>query len=606
MRVLKLSLLALGVGVSLSAVAVPAPEPATPQPGVIVTANRLPEAVDDTLAAVSVITREDIEASATNDIVDLLRVVPGVDIVRGGGIGQQASVFLRGANSNHTLVLIDGVRVASLGTGAYAWEHLPVDQIERIEIVRGPRAAVWGADALGGVIQIFTRRNETLDGTLTVGNHDTYGANAGVGTRGERGGFGVRVGYLESRGTNATRPGNFSFDPDRDGFVQRSIGANGDVELGAYTLSANLLRSDDDVEFDAGETAVTQDTLALGLEGPLTDTWTHRVNLAGSREDLETPAFFSAYASRREQADWLHTLTLASNSSLLFGLSYLRERGENIDTFGGDPIYAARRTGRAGFATWHGRAGVLDFEASGRYDDSSVYGSESTVGGAIGWRVTDATRLSLSWNEGYRAPTFNELYSPGFGGLYGGNPLLDPESSRNLEAALDITLSPASRLALRAFRNDVDDLIDFSAPDTFNAINIKRARIDGAEAEWRWAANGWAVTGNATWQSPEDRDTGARLLRRPARKATALVERVFDGGARVGLEGYAASPRPDFGTSLPGYGTLALRGRLPLGAGLSLDGRIENLLDREYTVIDGYTTPGMTALLTLRWDGGAR
>lgn len=601
MRVVKLSLLALSVGLSLSAVAAP-----VEQPGVIVTANRLPEAVDDTLAPVSVITREDIEASATNDIVDLLRVVPGVDIVRGGGIGQQTSVFMRGANSNHTLVLIDGVRVSSLGTGAYAWEHLPVDQIERIEVVRGPRAAVWGADALGGVIQIFTRRNETLDGALTVGNHDTYGANAGVGTRGERGGFGVRVGYLESRGTNATRPGNFSFDPDRDGFVQRSISANGDVALGDYTLSANLLRSDDDVEFDAGESTVTQDTFGLGLEGPLTDTWTHRVNLAGSREELETPAYFSAYESRREQADWLHTLQLASNSALLFGVSYLRERGDNIDTFSGTPTYAKRRTGRAGFATWHGRAGVLDFEASGRYDDSSVYGSESTFGGGIGWRITDATRLSLAYNEGYRAPTFNELYSPGFGGMYGGNPLLNPESSENLEAALEVTLSPASQLALRAFRNDVDDLIDFSAPDTFNAININRARLEGAEAEWRWAANGWAVTTNATWQSPEDRDTGAKLLRRPSRKATALVERVFDGGARVGLEGYAASHRPDFGVSLPGYGTLALRGRLPLGAGLSLDGRIENLLDREYTIVDGYTTPGMTALLTLRWDGGSR
>ena len=598
----KLSLLALGVGLSLSATAMPVSE----QPLVVVTANRVPEQLDETLAAVSVITREDIEASATNDIVDLLRRVPGVDIVRGGGLGQQASVFLRGANSNHTLVLVDGVRVGSLGTGAYAWEQLPIEQIERVEIVRGPRAAVWGADALGGVIQIFTRRNAGFDGALSLGNHDTWGANGGAGARDERGGFGVRVGYLDSRGSNVTRPTNFSFDPDRDGYVQRSIGANGDIALGEHTLSANLMRSDNDVEFDAGESSVQQDTYGLGLAGALTDTWSHRFNLGASRETLETPAFFQRFESRREQADWQNTLALATNSDFSFGLAWLRERGTNIDTFGGAPLYARSRNSHAGFASWHGRAGAHDFELSGRYDDSSVYGGESTVGGAWGWRFTDAVRASLSYNEGYRAPTFNELYSLGFGGLFMGNPLLEPEASENLEAGLDIALSNRSDLALHLFRNEIDNLIDFSGGDTFQATNIKRARIEGAEVEWSWAVPDWAVTTNATWQDASDRDSGSKLLRRPSRKATALVERVFDGGARLGLEGYAASRRPDFGTELPGYGLLSLRGRLPLGAGLSLDGRIENLLDREYSIIDTYTTPGMTALLTLRWDGSGR
>jgi vitamin B12 transporter len=598
----KLSLLALGVGVSLHAGAMPVSE----QPLVVVTANRVPEQLDQSLAAVSVITREDIEASATNDIIDLLRNVPGVDIVRGGGLGQQASVFLRGANSNHTLVLVDGVRVGSLGTGAYAWEQLPIEQIERIEIVRGPRAAVWGADALGGVIQIFTRRDARMDGAITLGNHDTWGANGGVGARDERGGFGVRVGYLDSRGSNATRPTNFSFDPDKDGYVQRSIGANGDVALGEHTLSATLLRSDNDVEFDAGESNVTQDTYALGLDGTLTDTWSHRLNLGASRETLETPAFFQRFESRREQADWQNTLALASNSTLSFGLAWLRERGSNIDTFGGSPLYARSRHSHAGFGAWQGRAGAHDFELSARYDDSSVYGGESTVGGAWGWRFSDVVRVSLSYHEGYRAPTFNELYSLGFGGLFAGNPLLQPEASENIEAGLDIALSDRSDLALHVFRNDIDNLIDFSGGDTFQAINIKRAQIEGAEIEWSWSTTDWTLSTNATWQDAADRDTGSKLLRRPSRKATAVIERVFDGGARLGLEGYAASRRPDFGADLPGYGLLSLRGRLPLGTGLSLDGRIENLLDREYSIIDTYTTPGMTALLTLRWDGTDR
>jgi vitamin B12 transporter len=592
------SALALGVALSFSSHA----QRASEQPEVIVTANRTPVTVDASLASVSVITRADIEASATNDVFDLLRAVPGLDIVRGGGFGQQTSVFLRGTNSNHALVLIDGVRVAALGTGGFAWEQLSLAQIERIEIVRGPRAALWGSDAIGGVIQIFTRRADGVDAALSAGNHDAYGAEAGVGRRDAQRGFSARVGYTRTRGENAQNPEGFGFDPDDDGLIHRNALLQGDVALGEHTLGAMGSLRDNDTEFDQGTYFTRQSQAAVTLDGALSDQWRHHASVAASRDTLDSPSFFSLYRSRREQADWNHTLALAERNEVLLGLGYVRERGENLETFGNTPVYLARRRNSAAFGAWRVGAGAHDFELSGRHDDNSQFGGESTFSAAWGWQLGDTLRGTLSHGEGFRAPTMNELYSPGFGGLFAGNPLLDPERSRSTELGVGWRFGAGDRFDLRAYRNEVRDLIDFSGGDTFQAINIARVRIDGLEADAAFRFGAYALAANATWQDAQNRDSGAPLLRRPDRKASVVLDRGFEGGVRIGIEGHAASSRPEFGGDLPGYGVLALRGSVPLSESLVLDARIDNLLDRDYSLVRGYNTPGMTALVTLRWN----
>lgn len=568
---------------------------------VLVTATRLAQPQSASLAAVSVIDRDAIDASASVDVLDLLRRVPGLDVVRGGGLGQQTSLFIRGGNSNHALVLIDGVRVSALGTGIYPWEQLPLSAIERIEIVRGPRAALWGADALSGVIQIFTRRDAASRAALRAGNHDTWGVEAGAGARSARGGFGLSAGWLDTRGTDATTPSNWSHDPDRDGALYRTLAAHGDLALGSQRVEASLLHGDNDIEFDQGRSNTRQDVFGLALGGGLGADWSHRFSLSGSRDRLDTPDAVTRYLSRRRQADWQHSLTTGTQGALTLGLSWLSERGRQMDTAAGSDVYGQSRHTRAAFAAWQGRIDAHAFEFSGRYDDNSVYGSESSFAGAWGWELTGALRLSASWGQGFRAPTMNELYSPGWGGWYAGNPALAPERSESTELALRLTSGAASEVSLRAFRNALDQLIDFSGTQA-QAINVARARTDGAELEWRWQPVGWNVEASATWQDPQNRDTGEALLRRPARKASALVERVFDGGQRLGVEAHAASERPDFGTRLAGYGVLSARASLPLSAGLWLDARIDNLLDRDYVLVDGYRTPGPTALLSLRWQ----
>lgn len=568
---------------------------------VIVTASRIEQPLSETLAAVSVISREAIEASASVDVFDLLRRVPGLDIVRSAGLGQQTSVFLRGTNSNHTLVLIDGVRVSALGTGAYAWEQLPLNQVERIEIVRGPRAALWGADALGGVIQIFTRRQEGIRASLQAGNHDTYGLDAGWGQRSDNGGVGLHAGWLDTRGTNATRPGNWSFDPDRDGAVFRNLSLWSEAQWRGQRLEASLLHNDNDIQFDQGRSNTRQDVVAAALSGELGSNGSHRLNLGHQRDRLDTPDSFSRYGSRRNQADWQYHFRTGTQGLLTLGLSWLHERGHQTDTAQWQDVYSQSRHTRALFAGWQGRFDAQTLELSGRRDDNSVYGGKSSFAAAWGVDLSEAFRLAASWGQGFRAPTLNELYSPGWGGFYAGNPELAPERSRSLELGLHWNAGTAGDFALRLFRNDIDQMIDFAGPQS-QAINIARARIDGAELEWHWQSQDWNLEANATWQDPYNRDSDDTLLRRAPRKASMLLERRVHSGLRIGLEGVAVARRPDVASQLPGYGLVSLRSRIPLNTHWHVDARVENLLDRDYTLVDGYHTPGLTALLSLRYE----
>ncbi len=576
-----------------------AEEPAR-QPEVVVTAQRTSMPVADSLAAVGVITRADIESAGALDLLELLRRETGVDVVRGGGFGQQTSVFLRGSNSNHLLVLIDGVRVASVNVGGYAWEHLPLSQIERIEIVRGPRAALYGSDAIGGVIQIFTRPATGAEAGLRVGSHDTHGLDAGIGTTSTRGSIGLRAGYTESRGFNSTTPSNFSFDPDRDGFLARNLQLSASLPLAEQLLALRALHTDDRAEFDQGVSTAQNSNGEVSLAGPLGESLTHRLSFGAAREQLETEAFFNRFDSRRQQLDWQFDLDLSEQHALLLGLAWVEEKGGLLNTLDGSPRYRGERSNRAAFASWRGSFDSHSLELAARHDDNSVFGSATTAQAAWGWRLSRSLELRAGFGEGFRAPNFNELYSPGFGGLFAGNPDLGAERSENFEFALGLFSDSALRVELRAFRTGIRDLISFAGTD-FQAINIARVQIDGIELGATTEIGGWHLVGNATWQDPRDRSTDQRLLRRAQRKANLRAERSL-GRWKMGLEVHAASGIADFAGTLPGYATFAVNAGLNLRPGLTLDARLDNLLDRDFVLVEGFATPGASLLLNLRWQ----
>lgn len=570
------------------------------QPTVLVTATRTPITVDAALASVSVIDRAAIESAGSTDIGELLRREAGLDIVRGGGLGQQTSVFLRGANSNQLLVLIDGVRVASVNTGAYAWEQLPLAQVERIEIVRGPRAALYGSDAIGGVIQIFTRRGAGASGALAVGSHGTRVAEAGLRGRFGDGHAGLRAGYTDSDGFSAQNADGFNFDPDDDGHTQRSVNADAGYDFGRLRLDGWLLLGDNDLEFDRGESNNRQRHSSLALSGGERHGW--RVALANARELLSTPTAGNRFESRRNQLDWQQAIVLSDDGELLWGLSAVDEHGVNRRLATGAVLQGGEREQRAGFLSWRERVGDWQWELAGRHDDYDGFGGHASGQAALGWQVAAHSRLRLSVAEGFRAPNLNELYSPGCcGGLFAGNPALRPEQSRAWELGSEHQLGRHA-LSLRAYRNAVTDLVDFSGGDTFQAINIGRARLQGAEADWRWETDAWGLGGNLSWLQATNQVSGQALLRRAPRKANLFVEHGL-GRGRVGLELHAVSARPEFGGALPGYAVWSGWLRWPLSERLELDLRLENLSDREYTIVRGFNTAGFGGLLQLRWRG---
>lgn len=560
------------------------------QDEIIVTARRSTETVDDTLASVSVITRADIELSQAPDLLELLRLQPGIDLARTGGAGQSTALFLRGSNSSHTLVLIDGVRVSPLLSGAYDYAHMPIAEIERIEIVRGPQAAYWGSEAIGGVIHIFTRQPKNWAFRAAAGSHGTQSTNASAALRGERGMIGISVGHNRTDGISAQNENGFSFDPDRDGYQNSHASLRAQTAIGAHTLALSALRTDAEVEFDDGLTLVEDTAVALSAEGAIGDRWSHRIAVGSAADRLETAAYFSIFDSRRRTLDWQNRFTLNEKATLHAGLNYVEEHGRDISTFDNSASINERRENRALHLGYQHQVEAHDFELAARHDRNSEFGSDQSLQAAWGWRFTDSARLLVNYGEGFRAPTLNEQYSPGFGGLFVGNPDLNPEHSRSAEVAFLVEISERQSLQVHAFVSQIRDLISFSGGNTFQAENIARADIDGIELTHELELDSWRLRNTATWQDAENADTGNDLLRRPGRKWTGIVDYFFDNGLSLGGEAMLASQREDFGATLPGYGIVNLRAAFKFNSTWRIEARVDNVLDKRYELAYGYNT----------------
>jgi len=604
--VLRRSLLSASLLVALSPAAHAAEDPTLPE--VVVTATRTETPRAEVLAAVTVLDRAAIERSQAADVLELLGRQPGVDVVRTGGPGSLSTLNLRGGNSNHTLVLVDGLRMNSAVQGLFDLAHLPLAQVERIEIVRGPRAALWGSDAIGGVVQIFTRDAASF-AELRAGSYGRRGADAGI-AFGRDARLGLSVGVDALEGFSAS-----DYDADRDGYTNRHAALRLSVPLGDHVLNGAARLSDADNEFDDGESDVRDWSGGLRLAGELRPGWHHELLFGHSVNEVDTvsPGFDFAFASARDSVDWLHRFTPAAGQVLQVGVNWSREDGFAEDSFlGGNYDLDRRNTGV--FAAWNGQRGAHRGELSLRHDDNSQFGGATTANAAYGWAPSDALRVRASWGQGFRAPNFNELYYPGFFGFFAGTDSLRPERSRSLELGLDWTPSTAHALGLSLYRTRVVDLIVFEEAGTNNAINLDRANLEGVELDYRWQGGAWTFAGNAGWQRAENAFGDVTLLRRAPRKAHASLDRRFGNGAVVGVDADAVAARPDtdFDTfpeppkriALAGYGLVHARVAWPLARGWDLEARVENLFDRDYELAHRFNTPGRSGLVTLRWRGG--
>lgn len=586
---------------ALSQSAIADENPATVLDRVQVTANRYSQSEQQAIASVTVLDRNDIEESAAPDLFALLGRQVGVVTVRTGGIGGQNSVFVRGGNSNQTLVLIDGVRVNSSTQGLFDFAHLPLANIERIEIVRGPRAFIWGSDAIAGVIQIFTRAPQGGFAELQAGSYGLKGLDAGYGAADGGNSFGFSAGGVQADGFSATNPGNvWNFDPDDDGYENSHLNLNAGTTLGNQSLRFSGILTDAETEFDQGVSDARNYSWSASVAGALRDNWQHTLSIGQANESIDTPAYANTFGSNRYSADWNNTLTVQGGLTAGFGVNWSNESGYS-DSYGAREFGESRRNTGV-YANLGGSFGAQRFELATRYDDNSQFGGVSTSSAAWAWQPSQTQQLRASWGQGFRAPNFNELYYPGFYGTFAGNPDLEPERSWSAELGYSQQWQSGYQARLSAFRSDIDDLIAFAGVD-YQAININKAEITGVEAELEAETGAWQWRVQGAWTRALDAASDSQLLRRPELTGLLGLGYRFDSQFNLAAEFSAVGKRPDFGGDLPGYTLLDVVAGWPVSANWRIEGRLENLLNRDYELIDGYNTPGRSVFLRINYLG---
>ncbi|MBM3341605.1 MAG: TonB-dependent receptor [Betaproteobacteria bacterium] len=561
-------------------------------PTVIVTATRTAENMSEAHAQASVISAAQIRAGGYATLTEVLQAHGGVEITRNGGPGQPSAVFMRGAEARHTLVLIDGLRVGSATAGGTAFEHIAPAQIERIEIVPGPLSGVYGADAIGGVIQIFTRGAASgTSAKVSVGSFGTREVAAGFGRRIGNSEFSLAAGYSETRGFDATKPNTpfAQYNPDRDGYRNRNVSARWIQHLtDGHELGATAFHSRGDTHFDAGLAtddvrSQTVQAFSLYSRNRITPNWTSLLRIGSARDHSASVGAFPGYfRTDQHQVLWQHDVRL-SVGTLIGGVEFLSQRVAS-DT----PYSGTRRDVKSAFLGYRGDFGAHGFQANGRRDDNSQFGAQHTGSLGYSYRFTRAWRARMAAGTAFKAPTFNDLYFPDFPPFYFSNPDLRPERSRGREVGINYD-GAQQQFAATLFRNRISNLITVvTDPVTFVSTtrNLNSARIDGVALAWRAQIQAWQLRANATLQDPRDDATGAQLRRRAKYLGSAAAEKTT-GPWRVGAEVVASGARFDSTTEAPntrlhGYALLNLTARYALTRDWALDVRWGNVFNREY------------------------
>jgi vitamin B12 transporter len=618
-------ILALAIALGLSATArAGISADATDLDEIVVTGTRTEVAIEDSLMPAQVIDREEIERTQARSLPELLKGRAGINLTNQGGPGKLTSLFLRGAESDHVLVLVDGIRIGSATAGTATFQDLPVDQIERIEIIRGPRSSLYGSEAIGGVIQIFTRRGG--DGfsphfRIGAGSHNLREASAGFSNRGERGWISAEGAYQQTDGINACRgsgtlfQGCFADEPDLDGYRNVSVSLRGGFELAdALTLEGHFLNADADNEYDGSifggnETETTQRVSG----GKLTWTPTDRakVTVQAGRAWDKSDAYFreagvrayvNTFDTQRDTASVQADFALGEGQLLTAGGDWQRDRVTSTTAFTIDS-----RDNTAVFLEYQGRFGAHQIQASVRNDDNEQFGDHAT--GSLGWGMDlgRGFKLNASYGTGFKAPTFNDLYYP-----FGGNPELEPEESKSLNVGI-AQYGDGWNWTFNGFETRIDSLTGYDS--FFNLVQVDKARIRGAELTFAAVVVGWDLSTQLSYADPRARARHTAegidnpnydnlLPRRAPRTGRIDVDRSF-GDFRFGTTLNAASARYDDAANsvrVGGYATLDLRVEYAVAADWTLQARATNVFDREYETIAWYNQPGREYGLSLRYQ----
>jgi|CXWL01.1.fsa_nt_gi vitamin B12 transporter len=559
----------------------------------VVSASLEAEPADDLPVSVTKLDAATIADRQLLSVADAIATTPGVTVARSGGPGNVTSLFLRGTDSTHTLVLWNGVALNDPLFGAFDFGYLPLDGAERVEVVRGPASALYGGEALAGVVQVVTARHDALALRLE-GGENAYQRAALAG--------GHNLGRLHVDLAGHHRRGDGELA--NDDFASDDLLLRGEVSLGDQGKVGAIARGNDSVlgqPWSGGQPQLHQRSTWVEHEVAVPVSWeAGRWSLAGQlagtasayRYRNPDDPYFTRGDSEAESRRARAVATLRNDLGwLAAGAEWQRLEGTSASDYG-VAIDQRRQSSRAVFVDGHASWGQLELHGGAREDNSDVYGSHLSPRGGVVWAVQPELRLRASWGEGFRAPSLGELYYPG-----SGNAALEPEESRAAELGVDYVAGPwAAQVALFDIR--LANLIDFDFA-TYQNLNIGRARSRGVEVSLGWRGALAAVEVNGTRLDAIDLDTRERLLRRPEQSANLTV-RVYPGRLMLYGTGRYVGARPDVDpvtfarVDSPSYTRLDLGARLTVNGWLAPYGRIENVADRRYAEVAGYPAPRRT------------
>lgn len=594
---------------------------------VVITGSRLAEPLADVLPSVSVISRQDIEKSQAPTLADLLQGEAGVEFGRNGGPGSVTSFFLRGQNSVNTVILVDGVRTQVDGGGNLTVTDLPLDMIERVEVLRGNASALYGEAAIGGVINIITRRSQGQPkayASLEVGSFQTRRASVGYGGVSQDLSYDLQLGKSDSKGFSAIDPAlKPKANPDRDGSETTFGNVRFEKRLSASRqLGLRLNAKSTGTDFDTtSDTAADTHRFKTRTEGvnlfwreAITEQWLSQLDLSHAHfanDSLKNGAiavsYFGTpngeYHGRQNSLRWFNTYAVLPNSMLNFGLDHSDEAYKQLNS------YEAKRHLTGYFAGMNHKEGPWTWQANARHDAVSLERVASGAGGSkdnsaasyllgMGYALTPQWRATASVSTGFRTPTADELMG------YGGTLSLTPEKHKTSE--LGLSFQQARTLArLVYFRTRSENAIAWSG--SFSCYedcyrNIGETRNQGLELSVRtqWAGN--TVRLNAVSQDPWNVTDSTALLRRAKRYGSLDVSRPW-GAYEIGTRLYAASARADWGNvNLPGYALVSLYASRKIDNNWTLRARLDNALDKSYQLVDAYNTAGRGLFIALHYS----
>lgn len=611
--------LALALGVVLLSTAHAETLPEFVGETIVVTPTRVAERSAAVIGDITVITAEDIAAAGQTSLLELLQAQPGLEITQEGGAGANAALRIRGGNSGHTLVLVDGLRVGSATAGTTPLESIGLEHVERIEILRGPASSLYGADAVAGVVQIFTRQGggkPRLSTSLGGGSHAlvqgraTYSGQAGA-TR-----FSAGAGYSRTDGGfSSARPGILGYHPDDDGDEKRSVHLNVEHAVNdRHRIGIGGTANRDTVEYDAGtaDDIARNDVNSLSAwwKGRLSGAWTSQVRVGLGQNHTEN--FSLGTSTGRFETDQMQYLWQNDLSLPVGSLTASLER--NAQEVDASTVYTrARRSVNAAQLGYLGQWAAHTVQTSLRHDDYSDFGGHTTGTAAYAYALNAAWRTSISYGTSFKAPTFNDMYWPTEYGFQG-NPDLKPERGRNLEASLRYQ-GRTSQASVTGYRSRLSDLIVYVPSFPLSTMeNVHRATLEGITLEGGTELVGVRIHASMDWLQATDDETGKLLNYRARRHGTLDVSKVIDRwelGATLVASGSRFADLANT-VSLPGYARLDVRTQYHINPEWQVLMRVNNVLDADYQLAAGYNTsfqlvpayntPGINGLVALQYQ----